>query len=170
MVDGEPRVFTTTLIPQRDIDGSVSKLVGTTRDITEQLRMRLEAEQDRDRFDAILESANDAIIMIDLDGRIALVNRASSIFFGIEPDAVLGMSGERLLSERWDYFEQPRQFRQAIEELLHDQQREVAGEITLLRPTKRMLVWYSGPVRTAPRRFWGGCLSSAMRRARKRPT
>jgi PAS domain S-box-containing protein len=147
-VDGELRVFTTTLIPQRDGDGSASKLVGTTQDITEQLRTRLEAEQDRDRLDAILESSNDAIIMIDLDGRIALVNRACSIFFAIEPDSVLGMPGELLLSERWDYFEQPRQFQTAIEALLHDWQREMAGEVTLLRPTKRMLVWYSGPVRT----------------------
>jgi PAS domain S-box-containing protein len=147
-VDGVSRIFTTTLIPQRDADGAVYKLVGTTRDITEQRETRLEAEQDRDRLDAMLESSNDAILMVDLDGRIALVNRAFSIFFGVEPDRVIGMSSEQLLNERWDHFEQARHFQAAIKALLHEPQHEVAGEVTLLRPTKRMLVWYSGPVRT----------------------
>ncbi|MFL5806788.1 MAG: response regulator [Roseiflexaceae bacterium] len=147
-VNGATRVFTTTLIPQRDADGVVYKIVGTTQDMTEQFYMRLEAEQDHDRFDAILESSNDAILMVDLDGHIAMVNRAFSIFFGVEPDGVIRMSCEYFFNERWDYFEQPRQFQAAIEALLQEPQHEVAGEVTVLRPMKRMLAWYSAPVRT----------------------
>lgn len=142
------RVFTTTLTPQRNSNGVVTKLVGTMQDITDQLHMRLEAEQDRDRLDAILESTNDAIIMIGLDGQIALVNRAFSIFFGVEPDDVIDTPASSLITDRWSHIEPQQLFQSTVEELLIDQQREDSGEVTLLRPTKRILVWYSGPVRT----------------------
>lgn len=144
----EQRMYSTTLIPQRDADGEVNKLIGTTRDTTEQQKMRLEAEKDRDRLDAILESSNDAILMIDLDGRIALINQAFSSFFGIEPDSVIEQPAERLMVESFDSLEQPRFFQNTLDMVMFDNYRELGGELTVLRPTKRILVWYSGPVLT----------------------
>jgi PAS domain S-box-containing protein len=107
----------------------------------------LEAKLERDRLDAVLESSNDAIIMIDLDNRVVLVNHAFCDFFGVEADQILGVAGAQLLEERWDRFEQPDDFLHTIEALAADPQYEASAEATLLRPVRRMLVWYSRPVR-----------------------
>ena len=61
-----------------------------TQDVTEQLEQRLEAEIERDRLSAAIQSSNDAIIMFDLDRRLTLVNRAWSALFGL---AITSCSG-----------------------------------------------------------------------------
>ena len=148
MVNGQQRVFTSTLFPLVDADGAVRKLTGMTQDITERFQMRLEAEMERDRLDAVLESSNDAVIMIDLDRHVVLLNRAFSHFFGIDAEEALGMPGEQVLAKSWEHFEQPEQFLKTVESLLADPQREASGEVTVLLPTRRALVWYSGSART----------------------
>ena len=70
IVNEQRRVFTSTLFPLVDADGTVRKLTGMTQDITERFQMRLEAEMERDRLDAVLELSNDAVIMIDLDRHV----------------------------------------------------------------------------------------------------
>jgi PAS domain S-box-containing protein len=147
VVEGQQRMFRSTLLPLAGADGQADTLTGMTEDITEQVQARLEAETERDRLDAVMESSNDAIIMVDRDNRIVLVNRAFCVFFGVEADQVLGMAEARLLEDRWDSFEQPEDFLRAIEALADDPEREASAEATLLRPTKRVLVWYSRPVR-----------------------
>jgi PAS domain S-box-containing protein len=147
VVESQPRMYRSTLLPLAGPDDVVDTLVGTTEDITEQVQARLEAELERDRLDAVLESSNDAIIMVDLENRVVLVNRAFCTFFGVEADQILGVAGARLLEERWDRFEQPEDFLRTIEALAADPQREASAELILLRPARRMLVWYSRSVR-----------------------
>ena len=64
----------------RDADGRIVRSVGMVHDVTERkraddLRLAL-AEQERLRLGAAVEQASDAVIMVDLEGRIQYVNAA----------------------------------------------------------------------------------------------
>ncbi|MGB8959720.1 MAG: MEDS domain-containing protein [Candidatus Aminicenantales bacterium] len=64
----------------RDADGRIVRSVGMVHDVTERkqadaLRLAL-AEQERLRLGAAVEQASDAVVMVDLDGRIQYVNTA----------------------------------------------------------------------------------------------
>lgn len=76
-------------------DPSVHAVVGNVRDITE----RKEAEQSQRRFEAIVESSIDAIIGIDLDGKIASWNPAAQRIFGYPEAKALGREFLALVPE-----------------------------------------------------------------------
>lgn len=78
----------------RDVDGTVLGVFVTARDVTERKR----AEQ---RFAALLESAPDAIVIVDTDGRIVLVNAQTENLFGYKRDELLGQKIEMLIPERY---------------------------------------------------------------------
>ena len=68
-------------------------------------------------FDALLESAPDAMIIVDRQGRIALVNAQAEVLFGYRKDEMLTQPVEMLLPERFrgdhpahreSYFASPR--------------------------------------------------------------
>ena len=52
-------------------------------------------------FGAFVEAAPDAVVIIDPEGRIALVNAQTERMFGFSRDELLGQSVERLLPERF---------------------------------------------------------------------
>jgi protein-histidine pros-kinase len=82
----------------------------SVRDITD----RKKAEQ---KFRDLLESAPDAMVIVDSRGRIVLVNSQAEALFGYRRDELLGQSVEVLIPERArtrhtafrsDYFERPK--------------------------------------------------------------
>jgi diguanylate cyclase (GGDEF)-like protein/PAS domain S-box-containing protein len=73
--------------------GEVVRLVGTSQDITD----RKQAEV---QFRDLLESAPDAMVIADEDGRIVLANRQVEQLFGWPRQALLGQPVETLLPER----------------------------------------------------------------------
>jgi PAS domain S-box-containing protein len=71
------------------------------RDITEHKREEDALRKSDERFRALLESAPDAVVISDSDGRIVLVNDQTERLFGYERDELLGKPVERLLPERF---------------------------------------------------------------------
>jgi PAS domain S-box-containing protein len=55
-------------------------------------------------FRALLESAPDSIVIVDADGRIALVNRQVEQMFGYQRDELIGQPIEILVPERFHHF------------------------------------------------------------------
>jgi two-component system, cell cycle sensor histidine kinase and response regulator CckA len=53
------------------------------------------------RFEALLESAPDGIVLVDAEGRIRLVNRRTEELFGYGRDELLGMRVEQLVPDRF---------------------------------------------------------------------
>ena len=97
------------LTAMRDPAGNLQGFWKITHDLTERKR----AEE---RFRGLLESAPDAIVIVQADGTIALVNRQTEQLFGYPRQELLGQQVEMLIPERYrqrhsgyrnSYFEHP---------------------------------------------------------------
>ncbi|MBZ0284784.1 MAG: PAS domain S-box protein [Anaerolineae bacterium] len=91
-------------------DGSTIRLVLVFDDIT--LRKRTE-----ERFRGLLESAPDAMVIVNGEGKIVLVNTQTQKLFGYSPEELIGQSVEMLVPQRFrrvhpdhraNYFTDPR--------------------------------------------------------------
>ncbi|HEY8555146.1 MAG TPA: PAS domain S-box protein [Burkholderiales bacterium] len=90
---GRHRYCLARAVPQRRADGEVYEWLGTMLDIDDRKR----AEE---QFRSAIESAPNAMIMIDELGRIVLVNRRLETLFGYRREELLGRPIETLLPER----------------------------------------------------------------------
>lgn len=93
LVDGdEQRFFEVICQPLIDSETSPTRLLGMLVDVTEQTRRQAEML-------AILDTAVDAIIMIDENGRIETFNRAAMELFGYSQEEIAGKPVNLLMPE-----------------------------------------------------------------------
>jgi PAS domain S-box-containing protein len=149
LVQGRQRVFRSSLIPITGVDTTIQTLLATTQDVTELIEQRLEAEVERDRLSAAIQSSNDAIIMFDLDRRLTLVNRAWAALFGVIDRELLGLTDQQILEQIKCVFNQPNEVLDMLNQLFDSPQNEASGELIIRSPEYHALVWYSVPGRTS---------------------
>jgi PAS domain S-box-containing protein len=77
----------------RDADGRPLMTVGEVEDITQRIRTEK-------LFQLVVESAPNAIVMVNPEGRIVLVNSQTEKYFGYRRDELLGQPVEILIPER----------------------------------------------------------------------
>jgi two-component system, cell cycle sensor histidine kinase and response regulator CckA len=92
---GEEAWWSTTKVPLRDRDGNVIGLVGIGRNITE----RRQAVQKITEQAAMLDQANEAILLLSLDNRITYMNAAAESLLGWKASEALGKVGHELYPE-----------------------------------------------------------------------
>lgn len=90
--NGDSRYYDIVCQPLLASETDPARLLGILVDVTEQTRR--EAENT-----ALLDTAVDAIIMIDEGGRIETFNRAATDLFGFQPQEILGEPVARLMPE-----------------------------------------------------------------------
>jgi PAS domain S-box-containing protein len=91
--DGEYRVIVDRGVPRYARDGTFLGYIGCADDITER-------KQGEERPRQVLEAAPNAMIMVDQEGRITLVNAAAEAVFGYSRDQLIGAPIEMLVPER----------------------------------------------------------------------
>jgi len=117
--DGQVFIAHAILTPRRDTGARVVGFLLLSRDVTREFVERTHAgEQKADEmFRGLLESAPDAIVIIDREGRIVLVNSQTERLFGYPRQQLLGEPVEVLVPERFrgqhgtqraGYFDEPR--------------------------------------------------------------
>jgi PAS domain S-box-containing protein len=90
---GEVKWWDVEVSPVRNPDGSVSRIVAVSRDVTERKR----ADEAVARLAAIVESSHDALFGEDLDGIITSWNSGAEQIFGYRAEEIVGTSIMRLM-------------------------------------------------------------------------
>jgi PAS domain S-box-containing protein len=93
--DGAVFPASVTISPIRDADGAIIGASAVHRDVTEQ-RRAFEVGQ---RMEAIVESSDDAIIAITLEGIVTSWNPAAERLFGYTTEEIIGKSAEAVTPE-----------------------------------------------------------------------
>jgi len=100
----------------RDAGGNLQYFLSTKKDVTH-LKVLRDAKLVEARFRDLLESTPDAIVMVNITGRIILVNSQAERMFGHSRASLMGKPVEMLLPDRFrrshlgrrgEYFSQPR--------------------------------------------------------------
>ena len=93
---GAKNCWDITISPVRTQKGSISQLVATARDITEQRRASVAAN----RLAAIVEQSQDAIVSFGRDGKIRSWNPGATALFGYSEQEALAQTAVFVLGER----------------------------------------------------------------------
>jgi PAS domain S-box-containing protein len=98
--DGSTFTARLVLTPRRGNDGTPIGFLLMGNDITEQVGLALELERSQAYTRAVLESAPDAMVIVNADGEIQLANAATEKLFGYARDELMGRHAEMLIPGR----------------------------------------------------------------------
>lgn len=91
--------LTVRLIPEMDNSGKVQSVLLIATDVTGLRAAESQASERQAIISALFDSAAQAILAVDREGRIQLANRMVSDLFGYEPEELLGKPIEALIAE-----------------------------------------------------------------------
>ncbi|RME41933.1 MAG: PAS domain-containing sensor histidine kinase [Chloroflexi bacterium] len=109
-------------------------------------RSEEETRRQRDRLEAVLESTNEAILMLDNEGRCVVANRRLTDLFGIPRDEVFGLERSELFRRLGQAFEDRAAFDKVARDLFNNPDATETHEFEIAQPSQRTLAWYSAPV------------------------
>jgi PAS domain S-box-containing protein len=92
--DGATRIVHGRGQVETDDRGEPVRMFGTAQDVTDQRRTQ-------EQFRGLVESAPDAMVIVNEEGRIALVNAQAEKLFGYARDELIGQDVEMLVPERF---------------------------------------------------------------------
>lgn len=95
--------------PVKDKEGKVVKLLGTTQDITERKKIQERYSRQNAEFRAIFNSITDAIVFVDTDRKIAMINPAFTAIFGYTLEDVAGRTTRIIYAQPEEFERQGRE-------------------------------------------------------------
>jgi len=97
--DGQYRWFLARGMPLRDADGRIVRWYGTNTDIEDLKRAEDARRQIEEQHRIVVETATEAVVSIDGNGKILFVNPATTKIFGYESSELIGQPLTMLMPE-----------------------------------------------------------------------
>ncbi|GAB4142932.1 MAG: hypothetical protein Fur0046_19770 [Cyanobacteria bacterium J069] len=88
--DGTVQWFDTTLLPMRNGDGRIYRIIGTTINITDRRNTEDALVESENRYRRLVETSQDLIWSCDRQGCFSFVNAAARHILGYEPEEMIG--------------------------------------------------------------------------------
>jgi two-component system phosphate regulon sensor histidine kinase PhoR len=142
------RTVRLSLTPMRDAEGQPCNILACALDIHDLLNAQRILQHERDRLEAILESANDAVLMIDADGMVVTVNLPFEQLFNLPRHIVLERSLTDLVKQLRAQPELPPDFMNVLLNFNSDYTQSASYEFEISGTARRVIRWYSEPVHT----------------------
>jgi two-component system sensor kinase FixL len=101
--DGRLLNVSLTVSPILDTTGQVAGASAIARDITEGKRVQAALRASEERYRSIIDSAVDAILVIDRRGTVEAFNAAAARLFAFSPDEVIGRNVNILMPEPYQH-------------------------------------------------------------------
>ena len=98
-------------------DGRPLAVSGTATDVTERKRVEAELERTLSLLSATIDSTADALLVVDLEGRISLFNQRFTEMWRIPEDVLLSGDDERALAVAVDQLSDPESFMAKVRDL-----------------------------------------------------
>jgi len=105
----------------KDEKGHAYRMLGTMKDITEQKRIEQARRENEEKFESIGTSAQDAIIIMDSDGKISYWNDAATKTFGYTKEEAIGQVLHEFLA--------PKRYHEAYEKAFSKFQKKGKGDV-----------------------------------------
>ncbi|WP_426452077.1 two-component system histidine kinase PnpS [Paenibacillus sp. S-38] len=125
-------------VNKRDEIGQLGHAINRMADSLELQMNRI--SEDENRLKSVLESMTSGVIMIDRDGKIALLNRSA--------EEILGFSAKELLGKSFNQAKQQYEFTQLIQECI-DVRDHIRDEVIFYYPKERILEINLNPIAEA---------------------
>ncbi|KEO81002.1 PAS domain S-box protein [Tumebacillus flagellatus] len=98
--NGDLAIFEGKCSPIYDDEGNISRIMVVSRDITERKRQERELEENEQRYKSLFEYNLNAVISLDLQGKIISINRAAEELSGFTMEEVIGKPLLRFVPKR----------------------------------------------------------------------
>jgi PAS domain S-box-containing protein len=121
------------LIPLKDRKGEVLAVLGVSRDITRYKTVEAELRESESRFRAIAAAAQDAIVMMNQEGKVRFWNASAERMFGYPGDEIVGKDVHQVLAPS-HYVER---YRQALSVWRETGQGPVVGQTLELEALRK---------------------------------
>ena len=92
--DGHIRHVKARCVCEKRNGGVVSRLIGTTQDITDQKKAENDLRQSEARYRTVIETITEGVILQDASGKILTWNQGAENIFGITAEAAVGQTSE----------------------------------------------------------------------------
>jgi PAS domain S-box-containing protein len=99
--DGSLIDVSLTISPVRDFSGHIIGASKVARDITDQVRAAEALRDSEEKFRTVIQTANDAVLVADADGRIVEFNPKATEIFGYTRQEIVGKPISTIMPERY---------------------------------------------------------------------
>ncbi len=136
----------TTLSPIKSVRGDVVGVAVFSTNIGERVAYRNTLQEERDLLEAILETTNDALVLVDPQREIVAANLQFEVFFNLPRYQLINRPVGTLIEQVRARPDLPGDLANIFLTFTGDHAQSAAGDFEVSEQTPRTLIWYSSPV------------------------
>lgn len=87
--DGEKRFEVITVSPMFDLNGELTQILETSRDVTDRLKLEREVQTSKTFFENVIESTVDGIVVVDTKGNVLIFNQGMEKLTGYSSSEII---------------------------------------------------------------------------------